>query len=227
MNEFNEVEYMTDVVRLRYEIRRVMKRYHLLDFEASNENLVNRFANEVDDAPDFYHRIAKNGALAIRFIGNIPFAILTPYGAIPIFHGENYNFNTESVQHKFLQELQALFGLVETEPKPFLRTMAVTKLSWKVNANTNEPIKLPMPSAMYITPDADNHEQAHLYKILNVVNAKLIKSKRAKCILPGTEGNYYIGGKLCSLSTAIKHHRGFIKELEQELANDQIISDNQ
>ena len=73
-NEFNEVEYFTDVARIVYAFSALMKKHNLV-----KEIVIDNNAEKVNP---FYGRIAKNGAYAVEFSRGVPSILYTPYGGI-------------------------------------------------------------------------------------------------------------------------------------------------
>ncbi len=128
-NQFDEVEYFTDIAKLRYAIANMEKKFGLVDDVQVKYNAV--FPS--------YGRIAPDGAFGVGFSGDrYPDVLYTPYGEIKINPGV-YNNQGVWAKHRLFALMKQKFGLVLTEPslgdKPneIGSRYTITKLPWKEN----------------------------------------------------------------------------------------------
>ena len=131
--DFDEKQYLTELSKVRYEIKRILKKYNTL---LSNDGF------GTDDRC-FAHsdkRIDKNGAMVIEFSAGIPYNIVTPYGSFPVRSPlRNDDFKQDE---RCVQELVNLFGLTPVAGNADM--MAITKLPWqeKMKARTEQKLEL-------------------------------------------------------------------------------------
>lgn len=120
VKDFNEKQYLTELSKVRYEVKSILKKYDLL------------LSNDVFGADDscIAHsdkRIDKNGAMVIEFSAGVPYNIITPYGSFPVrapLTAGNYEHGQECKQ-----KLITLFGLTPVAGNADM--MAITKLPWQ------------------------------------------------------------------------------------------------
>lgn len=208
--KFNEVRYLADASKLGYLIHYLMVKHGLLENKVHRK--VSKFSGTTDDAPDGFYRIDPNGGIALRFVDQLPVAIVTPYGAIMLDIGRADTASEQQINN-FCNELVPMLGLVFEDLQCYLKTAAVGKLPWRPHE------KLPMPSRTFTTPKADISERVHMYKVLNVVNAKFMQHQYPQFIIPGTAKACFVNGKKYSLAQAVRLP-GFVSNLEKELDED-------
>jgi|GEM_PF-1454113 len=162
VENFDEVDYMTDVAKMRHEIRKLLiDKYGVVT--PSEEGKFMGTHKKLNSFPDQTNRIEKNGAFAIEFTRDgTPKSIVTPYGAVTIH--ENYAMSglDKKTASKILDKLTKQFGLVEIERNSDGGSVySVTKLPWKEpkksilpwkrNKKVAQLQKMPMPSQIYTT----------------------------------------------------------------------------
>lgn len=139
--EFDEVEYFTDIAKIRYYIARLMRNHNLID----KINPV----NGILDA--FYVRVDRNpkAVFAVEFLDDtIPGYLYTPYGSLEInpFDAEQLRITSAFLpiedKTRFLSDLRKKLEMVEIQPciiDPVSGVMkqpaiyGITKLPWKEN----------------------------------------------------------------------------------------------
>lgn len=177
-NEFNEVEYFTDVARIVYAFSALMKKHNLV-----KEIVIDNNAEKVNP---FYGRIAKNGAYAVEFSRGVPSILYTPYGGISF---ESAKFcRGDLVNYKqFLHDMDCNFGLVEAQPvvKDRLNQVgpicAITRLPWKEKTKFPaefEDISLSTDSYDYGSVE----EEQHLVNIYKTVNDQFMQKGHSELI---------------------------------------------
>ena len=176
--ELNEVEYFTDVVRIKYAITVLMKKHNLID-----EIVVDNRAEKVNS---FYGRIVKNGAYAIEFSRGVPSMIYTPFGSVGI---ESAKFCRGSLTDykDFLSELDKNFGLVEKEPVVKDRfnqvgpLCAIARLPWKdKNKFPTEFEDLSLTTDSYDYGSVE--EEQHVAEIYRAVNEQFVKKGHSEMV---------------------------------------------
>lgn len=170
MKDFNDVEYFSDVAKIRLVIAKLMKKHHLVD-EVVMENAL----NQVDP---FYGRIAKTGAFAVEFYCGLPEYIYTPYGKTAIDAGAHHSLDAESKANLF-NDLETLFGLKVAKPAfmidgvdKFGPWCTLTKLPWK--ANEKFPATFVNATEVEDAMHFASHEEAmHVQDVFAQVNQNL------------------------------------------------------
>lgn len=129
MEKFDEIEYFSDVARIRHALAHIMKKYGMV-----NEIIIDNQGGNVNPC---LGRISKNGAFAVEFFFGMPDAIYTPYGQCRIDSG-NHILRDIYAEKALLKELEKNFGLVEVEPLKSTTKFGdigpvytLTKLPWK------------------------------------------------------------------------------------------------
>ena len=172
MKEFNDVEYFSDIAKIRLAINKLMKKHNLI-----NEIVMDKALNQVNP---FYGRITKNGAFAVEFYCGVPKYLYTPFGKTAIDTGVQCSLNVENMENLF-KDLENLFGLKVTLPAckidgvdKFGPWCTLTKLPWKadekfpgtfVNATETEDVMC----------FASGEETMHVNEVLSQVNQNFKK----------------------------------------------------
>ena len=244
---FDQIDYLTDVSKLVYEINELLKKYGLVKngTEKAKYNL-----------PDSLTRIDKNGAIAIHYVGKLPKYIVTPYGEIEISLGElDSSLKNNKKIAKFNQELEKLLGLVEVKSRTFggnkeytrPEIMAVSKLPWKEVKQEKQSIfpwrrkkvteqvtsSLPMPTEVYQTADVYERgnmtkhdlqrqrliteERGYVKQLMDIVNAKLVLGGHKAYMLPGTESEFSVNGEMMKLSEYVRSYPNAVANMESTL----------
>lgn len=131
-NNFDEVQYIADVAKIRHVIINLLNKHNMVDKGA--------LKNTVTEVNPYFGRITKNGAFGVEFSYGYPNAIFTPYGKIrtgvPPMSDNRGNYLD---QENFFKDMQKKFGLVVAEPGfekfgfEFGPYYAITRLPWKKN----------------------------------------------------------------------------------------------
>lgn len=166
--DFNEVEYLYDVARLRYEFRDFLDKkgiIHLADEGRPDYYMLTGSTEhrEQNCFPDQCNRIDKNGAITVEFENGAPSKYYTAYGMIPVHDCNHTNFGMESFskfnQKKIEMQLIKKYGLVQVGGDKNKPVYAITKipeikksiLLWKRKQVAVSAKTLPMPSVSYQT----------------------------------------------------------------------------
>ncbi len=236
---FDQVDYLTDVSKLVYEINELLQKYGLVKngTEKAKYNL-----------PDSLTRIDKNGAIAIRYFDKLPRCIITPYGKIKINLGELDSSLKNNIKiAKFNQELKKLLGLVKVYTWPAPEVMAVSKLPWKEVKQEKQSIfpwrrkkvteqvtsSLPMPTGLYQTiavykrGNMTKHdpqcyrliteERGYVRQLMDIVNAKLVLGGHKEYMIPGTENEFSVNGEVMKLSEYVRRYPNAVANMESTL----------
>ena len=175
---FDEIEYFTDVAKIRHTIARYEKEFGLVD-----EVVVN---NQCCKADPIYNRIEPTGAFGLSFLKGYPDAIFTPYGEVKIDSAKHNSTNYIDKAY-LLGALKKAFGLVEVETSLEKYGVAkgaryaITKLPWK------EKQKLPatyqrQKGVWDISLQIANLR--HLDTICKTVNENLMQNGESEYIIP-------------------------------------------
>lgn len=179
INQFDEVEYFTDLAKIRYGISQLMYRCEMIDAVNPSNG----------DLNSFYRRINKNqkAAFYLEFMNDvIPYCLYTPYGAMEINpFDENklklsYSYLTDEEKNGFMRMLKEKLQLKLVQPaiidsetgivrQPAI--YAITKLPWKETDFTERSYEQACPTKM--TAAELSAEKAHCAEIYQQVNARL------------------------------------------------------
>ena len=173
-SDFNEVEYLYNVSRLRYEFRDFMNRKGVINLASEGRQDYYMLTGSTEHReqncfPDQCTRIDKNGAITVEFENGAPCKFYTPYGMIPVHDCNHTYFGTESFsrfnQNKFEKQLIEKYGLIQVGGDKNKPVYAITKipeikksiLPWKRKQVAFLAKTLPMPSVSYRTyrPESD------------------------------------------------------------------------
>lgn len=162
--EFNEIEYFSDLAKIRYAIANMEKEHNLVDEVAVD----NRYGN----VNPIYGRIIADGSIGLAFSAGYPDYIYTPYGQMKI---DSAAHNSDNLDDKLnlLMAMKEKFGLVMVEPalgnKPgeIGTRYAITKLPWKASQ------KLPTKYDRGVKSYLSIHAQASLMRHVDNVQAKV------------------------------------------------------
>ena len=163
-NNFNEIEYFSDLAKIRYAIANVEKEHHLVD-----EVVVD---NRYGSVNPIYGRIMADGSIGLAFSAGYPEYIYTPYGEVKIDCAAHDSDNLDD-KLNLLMAMKEKFGLVVVEPalsnKPgeIGTRYAITKLPWK--ANQNFPKKYTRTGRYYQTV----HSQISIVRHVDQVQAEV------------------------------------------------------
>ena len=175
---FNEIEYFSDVARIRYKIAEMEKAYKLVD----NVVVDKRYGT----VNPMYGKIESDGAFGLAYSGGYPEYIYTPFGQVKI---EAAQHDSKDYDAKFalLNDLKQTFGLVKVEPSLGINPgeigarYAITKLPWK--ADKEFPAKY-KKATKYST---GVHSQAtilrHLDAVYEQVNQRFIKNGQPEFVI--------------------------------------------
>ena len=232
---FDQVDYLTDVSKLVYEINELLQKYGLVK---------NGTEKGKDNLPKPLMRIEKNGAIAIRYVDKLPKYIITPYGEIKISLGEfDSSLKNNKKIAKFNQELKKLLGLVKIYSWPYPEIMAVSKLPWKEVKQEKQSIfpwrrkkvteqvtsSLPIPTEVYqigvavdergniIEDDLITEERGYVKQLMDIVNAKLVLGGHKAYMLPGTESEFSVNGEVMKLSEYVRSYPNAVANMESTL----------
>ena len=128
--KFDEVEYLTDITKLRYGVAGILKKHGIVD-----EIIVN---NDVDYLDQSCGRLTKNSALTIDFLDGSPRAIGSIYGEIKPDAAEHRRGSLR-LNQACVDEICNTYGLVQIMPvvKDFGIEVGpkyvVTRYPWKAD----------------------------------------------------------------------------------------------
>lgn len=183
---FNEVEYFTDIAKIRYVIARLMEKYQLLDQVQPLNIFFNQFSLRTDKNPQ--------ATFGLEFDEyQLPEYLYTPYGKLEINSNDRFrNLNAVMVppegKEQFFQELKNVFRLQIIQPhisdeyndkmlQPAI--YGITKLPWKEKI-FNQLYQI-VPTDADLEGKIDPVERKHLIQILAQVNNKLRKIGHPEC----------------------------------------------
>lgn len=220
--DFNELEYLKDISKLRYELERLLIEYGIIRYSAKENNAFKLFEGEG-------HRIPKNGGIQIFSVDGRPAEIVTPYGHFIITREDrDYLDNNVDVikQANFEKELKDLFGLeciYRSDVAGFrhidgritrYERMNVTKLPWKEKAIPQagkiyniRRLNDPYPQSViedYGSVENYQHlldeEKWHVEAGLQLVGMEFIEKDQDKYVMPDiqTRNEFFHYGKTLS-----------------------------
>lgn len=115
VDEFNAVEHLMVVAKLRYEIAALMKNYDLIEKVEPASGVVNSFRGRIEKNP--------HAALGVEFFdGILPECIYSAFGAFDIFNASNQYkrlttaFLSDEEKASFLRRFISLFQAYAVEP---------------------------------------------------------------------------------------------------------------
>ena len=182
-DEFDEVDRLADVARIRYLVAHLLEKY----------GFVGKVQPKMGVPNPFYMRVNKNkrAVFALEFFdGIIPCCIYTHFGAIEFEYGENFmryheaaKGISENARNLFLREFKKLFeghvklanpsqnedGTVKNGPVVYL----IDKLPWR-DEMFNEPFEI-VKTAKDCAGKVDYQERKHVAEVFNEVNQEFIK----------------------------------------------------
>lgn len=178
-DQFNEVEYFTDIAKIRYVIASLMRKHNLIEHSQLPNGELNSFHMRVQ--PN------KQAVFGVEFIDDlIPDCIYTPYGALEIncrdhFRNLSSAYLTTEEKCAFLSELRKTLPMVELQSyeadmrgtrmlQPAI--YGITQLPWKKDVIFNQPMQ-ESPISFTNGIKMATAERQHLAQIFNQVNANL------------------------------------------------------
>ena len=184
-NNFNEVEYLVDVAKIRHEIINLMGKNQVMRENADE--------NTTAEINPYFGRIAKDGSVGVEFAYGYPVSICTPFGkvriGVPMMSDENDSY---AEQAKIYHKMQMKFGLVEVEPAvkkagvgEFGPYYAVTRLPWKKNEmlpGSFERVNR-VNNGNYAVQAENKRANQILMQACAVVAKFGVNGKKAKCVI--------------------------------------------
>ena len=178
-DQFDEIEYFTDIAKIRYIIVSLMQKHRLIDRATLPNGALNTFHMRVQ--PN------QRAVFGVEFLNDIvPDCIYTPYGALEInsfdrFHEISYANLTMAEKSAFLSELRKTLSMVELQSyqtdiygtrmlQPAI--YGITRLPWKKGVVFNQPLQ-EVSLAFKDKIKTQMVEQKHVAEIFNQVNANL------------------------------------------------------
>lgn len=177
--KLDEVEYFTDVAKIRYVIASLMRKHNLIDRVKLPNGELNSFHMRVQ--PN------KQAVFGVEFIDDvIPDCIYTPYGALEIncrdhFRNLSSAYLTTEEKCAFLSELRKTLPMVELQSyeadmrgtrmlQPAI--YGITRLPWKKDVVFNQPLQ-EVPPSFNNGIKQQTAERQHVAEVFNQVNVGL------------------------------------------------------
>ena len=182
---FNEVECLVDVAKIRYEIVKLLEKNKMIRKGNINEEVV-------AEINPYFGRI-EEGAFGVEFSYGYPVSIYTPFGKVRIGVQSMVEDRDNYIeQANFYHDMQAEFGMVLVEPKlkkdlagEFGPYYALTSLPWKENKKLPDTFKRVnnVDNKSYAAKAETRRANEILMQASKVIAKLGIKNKKSKCVI--------------------------------------------